>query len=580
MPTLAEEGAPRATQEPPKPLDLVAELMEKVKTNPEAISDKRYLAALAVLEDIDPLRYEHAISDLARSTNYNKTMIRAAVKKCKPTIGQVAAQAETKMSVTQSIVASVLEHPETFELWHTRSDVSYVTIKSKENNSVSHIPLKSEEMKDLITHEAYERGCGVISDNQARSVLNVLHGYAMKGPAYDVYVRVAPCDDSIYLDLNNERGEAVEITAEGWRVVSNLPVRFRRPRGMLALPYPERGGSLDSLRSTINSGSDDQWILIKGWLVGTLNPYGSYPVLVLIGSGGRIKTRTAERLKRVIDPCSVLSRQAPTKDDDLHIAANNNHVLAFDNVSYLSPSMSDKMCRLSSGAGFGKRKFFTDLDEIQLSMKKPVILNGIGDFVVRGDLIDRSIGLYLPVITTFRTDREADEEFERILPKVLGALLDMAVRGLREHGKVQVNTRMADFASWAVACLGSEGERFLDAYDKNKREMLLTTTEGDPLVDVVTLFLVVGDGTTVGEWKGTATDLLSELNALASQAQRRHKYWPQDATRLSSRLSRLEPTLRANGIMFDRVRGDGGVRLIKLAIGPITRVRVARACTT
>ncbi len=572
--TTVPEAVP-TTAETPEPVDPFDKFLEKVKANPDIIGGKECLTELAVLEDTNLLRYEQLISDLAKTTKIPKDSIRKAVKRCKPTIGDAAVEAEVKKNVTEHIVESILERPETYELWHTTGDVSYVTIKSSDDSS-SHIPLKSDEMKDLIIHNAYEGGCGVISDSQARSALNVLHGYAMKGPTYDVFVRVAPYGDSIYLDLNNEQGEIVEITAEGWQVVDSTPVRFRRPRGMLALPRPEAGGSLESLRSVINSGSDDQWILMKGWLVGALNPYGSYPILVLTGSGGRVKTRTAERLKMVVDPSTVPSRQAPTKDDDLHIAANNNHVLTFDNVSYLSPSMSDKICRLSSGAGFGKRKFYTDLDEIQLRMKKPVILNGISDFVVRGDLIDRAVGIDLPVVTAYKTDREADAEFKQIHPKVLGALMDMAVRSLQGHGSVQVNTRMADFASWAVACLGPEGEHFLDVYDKNKREMLLTTTEGDPLVEVVATFMATSEATIGGEWKGTATELLVELNILASRDQKQHKYWPVDPTRLSSRLSRLEPTLRTKGITFDRVKGDGGVRLIKLTMGPMPRAKMVR----
>ena len=44
--------------------------------------------------------------------------------------------------------------------------------------------------------------------------------------------------DGIYIDLCNEKWEAVEITSEGWRIVQNPPVRFRRSRGMQPLPIP------------------------------------------------------------------------------------------------------------------------------------------------------------------------------------------------------------------------------------------------------------------------------------------------------------------------------------------------------
>ena len=55
-----------------------------------------------------------------------------------------------------------------------------------------------------------------------------------------------------YLDLADPAWRAVEVDARGWRVVENPPVRFRRPKGLLALPEPARGGTLDDLRPFIN----------------------------------------------------------------------------------------------------------------------------------------------------------------------------------------------------------------------------------------------------------------------------------------------------------------------------------------
>lgn len=63
------------------------------------------------------------------------------------------------------------------------------------------------------------------------------------GHVHDVHVRVAGDDTgAIYLDLVNADWEAMEITATGWRVVSDPPVKFRRARGMQALPRPSPAG--------------------------------------------------------------------------------------------------------------------------------------------------------------------------------------------------------------------------------------------------------------------------------------------------------------------------------------------------
>jgi len=54
--------------------------------------------------------------------------------------------------------------------------------------------------------------------------------------------------DAVYdLDLGDRSRDAVEIRAEGCRVVTRPPVSFRRPRGMHPLPRPCGGGSIELL---------------------------------------------------------------------------------------------------------------------------------------------------------------------------------------------------------------------------------------------------------------------------------------------------------------------------------------------
>jgi hypothetical protein len=54
------------------------------------------------------------------------------------------------------------------------------------------------------------------------------------------------------------------------------------------------------------------------------------------------------------------------------------------------------------------------------------------------------------------------------------------------------------------------------------------------------------------QWKGTATELLKELNSLATDGERRCKSWPAAPNALSGQLTRLAPILRQVGIRIDR----------------------------
>ena len=104
-----------------------------------------------------------------------------------------------------------------------------------------------------------------------------------------------------------------------------------------------------SFCSLVNLGDEQDFRLIVGWLLMTLNPNGPFPVLVLEGEQGSAKSTTARALKQLIDPVTPLLRSLPRSERDLAIAANANWVLAFDNVSFIQDWMSDALCRLSTG---------------------------------------------------------------------------------------------------------------------------------------------------------------------------------------------------------------------------------------
>ena len=157
------------------------------------------------------------------------------------------------------------------------------------------------------------------------------------------------------------------------------------------------------------------------------------------------------------------------------ISANNSWVLCFDNLSKIPPWLSDAMCRLATGGGFSARALYTDQDEVLFDAQRPILLNGIEELESRGDLLERSLILYLPSIPEDRRRRETTllREFELSRAKILRALLVVVSGGLHELPGVELNRlpRMADFATWGAAiekALDWTEASFLDAYLRNQ----------------------------------------------------------------------------------------------------------------
>jgi hypothetical protein len=190
-------------------------------------------------------------------------------------------------------------------------------------------------------------------------------------------------DSSTYLDLGDPSGRAVKIGTDGRSVVARPCVHFRRPQGLLPLPLPSRDGSIELLRSYVNLTEADFHLLI-GWLAAALRPLGPYPVLLLHGEQGSAKSTLARIVRLLIDPWAPSLLAEPRSLRDLMITALNGWLLVFDNISAVPAWLSDGLCRLATGGGFATRTLFSNDKQSVIDAQRPVVLNGIEDFVRRG----------------------------------------------------------------------------------------------------------------------------------------------------------------------------------------------------
>jgi len=460
---------------------------------------------------------------------------------------------------TQSEV--LLDMAAAWELFHTPKGDPYATFEA--GGVWQTAKVGSSAATDALRH-GFFRERGKSPSAQAITDANdTLRAEArFDGEEKDVHLRVAGHNGAIYIDLCNDAWEAVKITADGWEVVSDPPVKFRRVQGMKALPRPERGGSLELLRRHVRL-SDDGFTLLLGFLAQCLRPVGPYPILELTGEQGSGKSTAAKMIRALIDPSHIPVRTRPRKERDLVIAAENAWALAFDNMSGIRPWLSDALCRLSTGGGFGTRKLYADREEEIFYARRPVILNGINELAGRSDLADRAIRLELEAIPESERRTEADvwERFKQDRPALLGALFGAVATALRRESGVELDTlpRMADFARWAVAAEPdfptlntNEGERidFLNTYEQNREEASESAVEADTVASAVRSMLDEED-----EWEGTTTELMEDLRGHLPDPKNPPKDYPSTHQAMTARLKRIMPDLRAVGI--HRVDGLG-----------------------
>lgn len=287
-------------------------------------------------------------------------------------------------------------------------------------------------------------------------------------------------------------------------------------------------------------------------------------MLALQGRAYSAKTSTARFLRRVMDPAKELEvRKTPKSTDDLIIAAQGTHILAFDNITRISADLSDDFCVVSTGGGLGKRKLYADGQEVLFHAKAPQNLTGIQEFVTRGDLVSRAIVLHLPPLTAPRTEAELEQAWAPAHPRILGALLDRVAVALahREPQAIPAEIRMRDFAAWVLAAAG--GDEFLDAYGASIQVARTVEVDASPLAQVLLAFMAAQPGRA---WAGTAGKLLTAVTAF----QRAHvlepgRWWPTSPKALSDVVRSHELALAEQGLVVERHR-DKTQRTLKLTL--------------
>lgn len=455
------------------------------------------------------------------------------------------------------------------ELWHSPDWKSYATMESGQ-----HLPVEGSSFARWATSLALHTTGRGLSKNKLDTLVSTCSAIACEGEKHEVHRRVARLGDVIEIDLGDDTFEAVIITPDGW-TIGRPSARFVRSDNAAPLPRPVRGGSLDQLRPFVNL-SDEQFPLFIGSILDAYKGHSPYLITAFTGEQGTSKSTLVRMKRKLIDPVHKAElASCPKEERDLAVRAENNYFLAYDNIGKIPSWLSDAFCRVSTSGGFSTRSLYTNSEETILDLCRPLALNGIEDFVVAGDLIDRTVNIRPEVIP--EEDRKEETafwaDFHAVEPLVLAVLYDTLSAGLRNRRSVSLPKlpRMADSAKWIAACFPALGWTYDDwntPYEAANNEAVMGSLEGNSATGAAAL-LDWFQGKT--SWTGTPRELYDLLHAIVPYEKQR--YFPASPQSLSSALTRFAPALRMNGIEVKKDRTKTA-RFIS-----VTRIKVTQGMT-
>src|SRR5271155_1274262 len=539
------------------------ELEPTVAEDPERLVSTEAILSFAAVRRGDPITWQHwhRILEKYEKADLIEHMLGAPVPM----------DSGDGESTADRLIGLVLDSG--IELFHDPNQHGWASIRV--DGHFENRPVRSRPFQLFLLRTYYQETGKSPGAQAIRATLDLLEAKALfDGEESPINLRVADHRGKLYLDLCDRAWRAVEIDAEGWRIVDRPSPRFHRTRGSRPLPAPERGGSLDELRRFLNVDYQG-WTLIKSFLIAALRPGVPCPILVAKGEQGAGKTTACRIISALLDPRSGALRGVPREVRDLIAAARNSWIVCFDNLSHLPEELADAACRLATGGGVGRREHYSDYDETDFYRTRPMVFNAIPALgAARPDFLDRALIVeFLDMKPEMRRD-EAQfwREFEEARPRILGALLDAATAGLRNLPNVKLDQppRMADFAIWVNACeegLGMKSGEALKTYQSNRSETHNLALESSPLYEPVAQLAQEG-------FSGTVTELHARLTNMMSEGMRRSVRWPKAPNALSNALRRMAANLRATGIEIQFSRSNiGGRHVVSLVSASEPRKR-------
>lgn len=375
---------------------------------------------------------------------------------------------------------------------------------------------------------------------------------------------------------------AISITPEDWSV-QDVPIAFLHHRHQKPQCLPERHNdcSIEPLRDLMSEFKDDrEWLVVMAYIVSLYVPDIPKPLLNISGDNGSGKTLTARRIVDLVE-CSSLENGLPVikNGQELMRLANKNAILLLDNLSNVSLSLSDELCRISTGASLAKRSLYTDDEDWICEVCRPVIITGIPSTLLqREDILDRTIPIKVSRIseTRRRTQSELDSEFARLKPYLLGSIYNTLSKALKllPHVKLEKLPRLADWAKLCYAICesmdGHTGQEFLGAYQYILDRQTDMAVESSLVCQACRLLV-----SQTGKWEGTASQLYEiklPFNGLVGYEDDyearcylvNHPDWPKSPATLGKELERCKTTLEKIGINVKHGYYKYGQRYIEL----------------
>jgi len=447
------------------------------------------------------------------------------------------------------------------------------------------VRLKDNKFKSYLSYLLHEAEDKIINNDSINQVVLLLKFNAFQGKRYNLYNRVASDpsgDGSIWLDMADQQNRAYHITKEGWTIETEVPILFRRYEHQKPLATAIRNGDPKKILKFVNIGANKnsettkyQQLLLLVQTASYLIPNIAHPVNAMFGGPGTHKSSAQRFIREIFDPSSAPLLRIPRDENAALQVLDHHYIPIFDNLDYLPRWLSDMLCCTVTGTGQESRVLYSDDDSFIRAFRRCIMLNGLNLPATKGDLLNRTIMHPTEPTTSRLTEQELNEEYNKLLPEILGGFLDAVVNALvlKQTLKPEKLYRLADFTEWGyvlAAALGYEAKDFILAMDENLKSQNSKDIENNVVADAFlaycseTLDFV---STTESQPKGLPPEIV--FKAVTAKAEclgvniKNSKRWPGAPNSFTRKLNESKTAIVSCGWNYEMVH-NGKSRIMQI----------------
>jgi hypothetical protein len=456
----------------------------------------------------------------------------------------------------------------------------YAVIRKDDYNVI--INMDSEDFDGFLLRIFHEGEKRFITREKRNNVKALLKAHTIE--VRTLYNRTAKIGNALYYNLNNEQGQCVKITKEGWGIVENPLLFWPADPSTVQIPpdrdYDRNRRYLKELVEKSTMMHKHQKLIDEVYTVSLFLPDIAHPMAIPIGPAGSGKTMHFRVKKLLVDPVNnfdALVQKLPKDEKDRRVSIYDNYLSYFDNESMLSYDEMNELCMWVTGYSKTIRILHTTDERRNYSGKRSIGINGINIPVSNSDIMSRCFvsehkSLDSPIAKDGKDSKKQKIEREskyltkiqETIPQLLGYIFDTLVKVLQTFDEVDKEIdpldRLADWIIWCetiARALGYSKNEFLDAWRINKETQSYAVVRSNSLAILLVKYAFNKRSET--EFSIEPDDLLKDLKLFAAEMDIDYNIdrgLPKNAVWITRLINMIKQDLSVAGLTIDETKSN------------------------